>query len=221
MRRRQCIIFSLCTALSAIPHPVESAPVGLFLQTASKPFHLHHPAAADPGCSWKFSRCFPNEPGPLRLLSIRDGCQGFCTVRPEWYRPMSLGLRSNVPSLGSRRSPTRWLINQPLELDVKPQLRWSSLTLPIRPMSIGRKSALNPWLCTWIFFYWMVDGCPCHGCFYIKIFIKISFVFLTAFHYIFFFFRVFISFHLNFFKTAQGFHLKLLEIKLCCVIWFT
>ena len=107
MRRRQCIIFSLCTALSAIQRPVESAPVGLFLQTASKPFHLHHPAAADPGCSWKFSRCFPNEPGPLRLLSIRDGCQGFCTARPEWYRPMSLGLRSNVPSLGSRRSPTR------------------------------------------------------------------------------------------------------------------
>ena len=70
----RCIIFSLCTALFEIERPVESAPVGLSLQRASKLFHLHRPAAEDPECSWKFSRFSPYELDPLGLLSKQDGC---------------------------------------------------------------------------------------------------------------------------------------------------
>ena len=168
MRRRQCIIFSLCTALSVTQHLVESAPVGLFLQTASKPFHLHHPAAADPGCSSRFSRCFPNEPGPLRLPSKPDDYRGWRTARRGLCRLASWGLQSMLVSRDNPRSRSRWLINQPPNSDEMQQLQWFFLTPPIRPKSKGRKLALNPWLCVWIFFYWMVDVCPCHGRFIIK-----------------------------------------------------
>ncbi len=102
------------------------------------------------------------------LSGWRIACRVLCRLT-SWGLPLTLVNRDNP------RSSIRWLINQSPNLAEMPQLRWSFPTLPIRPKSIGRKSALNPWLCVWIFFYWMVDFCPFHGRFILN-FIKISFV---------------------------------------------